>query len=193
MNKIVIHFATGNGHKVKEAKMVLEPFNIDLTWKKTVLEEIQSDSLEEIAIHSLKRGNFGPWTIVEDTGLFIEELNGFPGPYSSYVVKTLGNEGILKLLRESTSRKAYFKSIIALLLPNKEIKMFEGKTLGVIAREIRSPETGWGFDPIFIPDEGNGKTYSEMGKEKNEISHRAKAFKNLGLWLKNEFNNRNRT
>ncbi len=186
MRKKEIIFATGNEHKVEEARKVLEPLGISVTWEKTKLEEIQSDNLEEIAIHSLKRGPFRPWTIVEDTGLFIKALNGFPGPYAAHALKTIGNEGILKLMNGITKRDAYFKSVIALLLPNDEIKTFEGRTDGIIATTIRAPEGGWGFDPIFIPYEGDGKAYSELGDEKNNLSHRARAFKNLAAWLQND-------
>ncbi len=179
-------FATGNEHKVKEARSVLESLGINLRWQKARLEELQSDSLEEIAVNSLKRGQFKPWTIVEDTGLFIQALKGFPGPYAAHALKTIGNEGILKLMQGITNREAYFESVIALLLPTGEIKCFKGKTSGFIAKEVKSPETGWGFDPIFIPEGGNGKTYSELSKEKNIYSHRAKAFKNLGTWIQND-------
>lgn len=186
MRTTQLFFATSNLHKVEEARKTLDPHGITVQWEKTSLEEIQSESLEKIAVHSLKRGRFKPWTIVEDTGLFIEALNGFPGPYAAYVLKTIGNEGILTLMQHENHRNAYFKAVIALLLPDGSIKLFEGKTEGFIATEIRDPEKGWGFDPIFIPREGNGMTYSELGEKKNELSHRARAFKQLAQWLQND-------
>jgi len=120
---------------------------------------------------------------VEDAGLFIDALNGFPGPYSSYVYRTIGVEGVLKLV-EGKSRGAAFVSVIALYHPGKGVRVFKGMCRGVIAQHPRG-FSGFGFDPIFIP-EGVGKTFAEMREdEKNKLSHRGEAARKLIEWLKN--------
>ena len=121
--------------------------------------------------------------MVEDAGLFIEALKGFPGPYSSYVYKTLGVQGILKLMEGVKRREAYFLSAIAYAEPGLEPKVFLGKVEGFIVPEARGSK-GFGFDPIFQP-KGSEKTFAEMGvEEKNRFSHRAKALSALAEWLK---------
>ncbi len=147
--------------------------------------EIQSDDIRKIVLFSASQALQYVKTpfFVEDAGLFIKALNGFPGPYSSYVFKTLGNEGILKLMRDVNDREAVFISVIALYIPEYGIKLFEGVTEGFIAYEVRGTH-GFGFDPIFIP-KGLNKTYAELTvEEKNKLSHRSKAFKAMITWFK---------
>ena len=97
-----LFFASSNIHKFQEAKKILDSFGINLRFFKCELEEIQSNSLKEIsknkAIQAFQKCKKP--VIVEDDGLFVDSLNGFPGPYSSYVFKTIGNKGILKLLKK---------------------------------------------------------------------------------------------
>ncbi|WEU39725.1 MAG: XTP/dITP diphosphatase [Candidatus Odinarchaeum yellowstonii] len=181
-----IYFATGNPHKVEEAKLILKNYNVDLAHLNIQRVEIQSTDLAEIATYSLNQivKEFKQPVFVEDTGLFINSLNGFPGPFSSYVFKTLGNKGIIKLMKEETDRRALFKTVIAFKESDKNtVKIFVGETQGFIAEETRG--VGWGYDPIFIPLEGDGRTYAEMSlEEKNMLSHRFKALKLLGESLR---------
>ncbi|MDH3618451.1 MAG: non-canonical purine NTP pyrophosphatase, partial [Nitrosopumilus sp.] len=92
-----LFFASSNIHKFQEAKKILDDFGIKLGFFKCQLEEIQSNSIQDIAKHKAKQAfkKCKKPIIVEDAGLFINSLKGFPGPYSSYVFQTLGNEGIL--------------------------------------------------------------------------------------------------
>src|SRR5690606_10070971 len=126
--------------------------------------------------------------IVEDAGLFIDELNGFPGPYAAYIYKTLGNSGILKLLQNVANRKAVFKSVLAYY--DKELNAhmcFEGEVKGKIAlrEQTENSDTTFGFDPIFIPS-GSQKPFAQMAiSEKNQYSHRAKAINKFVQWYKN--------
>ncbi|MCQ5375520.1 MAG: non-canonical purine NTP pyrophosphatase, partial [Methanomassiliicoccales archaeon] len=111
-----------------------------------------------------------------------KHLKGFPGVYSSYVFKTLGCTGILKLMRDVEDREAYFQCCIGCIIDNKEIMVSE-KVYGRISTEERG-EGGFGFDPIFIP-EGEIRTFAEMSiEEKNRISHRGKAISTLVNELK---------
>ena len=118
--------------------------------------------------------------IIEDDGLFINALGGFPGPYSSYVFKTIGNEGILNLVK--TKRNAKFQSIIAFCDKKKKPILFEANVNGKISKKMQG--RGWGFDPIFIPSR-KSKTYAELSN-KNEISHRYNALKKFANWYLNK-------
>jgi len=174
-------FITSNEGKFREAKEVAKKFSIELKWLKMEYEEFQGNSLEEIALKSareLSKEIKEPF-FIEDSGLFIESLNGFPGPYSSYVFKTIGNKGILKLMEGVQNRKAYFKAVIA-FFDGKEIKIFDGIVYGEISTEIRG-DKGFGFDPIFLYGD---KTFAEMGEEKNSVSHRRKALEKFFSYLK---------
>jgi len=172
-----LFFASSNIHKFNEAKKILDGFKINLGFFKCELDELQSNSLLEIAkdksIKAFKKCK-NP-VIVEDDGLFVDSLNGFPGPYSSYVFKTIGNEGILNLLKQN--RKAKFISIIS-FYDKKNFVSFESRLSGKISNKIIGD--GWGYDPIFIPSKSK-KTFAQL-KSKNEISHRFKALKKFSRW-----------
>ena len=172
-----LYFASSNVHKFNEAKKILNSFGINLKFFKCDLEEIQSDSLNEIAKNKALKAfqKCRRPLIVEDDGIFIDCLNGFPGPYSSYVFEKLGNKGILKLLKQN--RKAKFVSIIS-FCNGKSIETFESKIEGTISKKISGK--GWGYDPIFIPS-NHQKTFAQI-ENKNEISHRFKSLKKFSSW-----------
>jgi XTP/dITP diphosphohydrolase len=184
MTRPTILFVTGNKDKFSEAERILKRVGFTVEQYPNRPVEIQSNSLEEIAQHSCTQAlrQTNQPLFVEDAGLFIYHYNGFPGPYSSYVLRTLNNPGVLKLMDGVKNREAVFRSVIAYGAPNQEIRCFEGRTKGTIAHRIRGKR--WGFDPIFIPAEGDGSTYSEMPTEmKNQLSHRAKALAKFSQWL----------
>jgi len=172
-----LFFASSNRHKFTEAKNILNDFGINLGFFKCNLEEIQSHSLKEIAKHKAIEAfdKLKKPVIVEDDGLFIDSLNGFPGPYSSYVFKTIGNKGILNLM--SKNRTAKFVSIIT-YCDEQILKSFEGKLDGSISKSQKGE--GWGYDPIFVPINST-KTFAQM-TEKNQISHRYEALKKFSKW-----------
>jgi len=182
-----IFFATDNIHKFDEARKVLSEYKIAVGMLRAKALEIQSDNLEEIAktsvVDAFKRCNLP--LIVEDAGLFIDALNGFPGPYSAYAYKTIGNKGLLKLMENTENRKARFHSVIAYY--SAELKSpicFKGEVAGEIAREERrgKRESGFGFDPIFKPVNSQ-KTFAEMtSMKKNKYSHRAQALRKFAEW-----------
>ncbi len=181
--KMKMIFVTSNSGKVEEAKKYFFPLGVQVVQKKIEYPEIQANTLEEVAefgINWLKDRIESPF-FLDDSGLFIDALKGFPGVYSAYVYKTLGNDGILKLLKGVENRKAHFKSVVAYY--DGELHIFTGKTRGKILHEKRGTG-GFGFDPIFQP-KGFNKTFAEMTtEEKNRISHRGKAFKAFSEWLK---------
>ncbi|MEB3844457.1 MAG: XTP/dITP diphosphatase [Desulfurococcales archaeon] len=185
--RLRLALVTGNKHKLREAQEILSPYGIDLYMAGPEKIEIQADSLSKIAMVAARHAweSLGKPLIVDDSGLFIEALNGFPGPYSRYVYDTLGVDGILKLLEGEENRHACFKTAVALVLPPLEM-VFEGKTCGTITTRPKG-SSGFGFDPIFVP-EGCSRTYAEMTvSEKNKVSHRAKAMKTLGSFIKSMF------
>ena len=172
-----LFFVSSNNHKYQEAKKILESFGIKLGFFKYDLEEIQSNSLMDIASKKAKEAflKYKKPVIIEDDGLFIDSLEGFPGPYSSYAFKTIGNKGILNLLKNN--RKAKFVSIIT-FCDKKILKSFDGKLEGTISKSQKGK--GWGYDPIFIP-KNTRKTFAEINN-KNELSHRYKALKKFSNW-----------
>jgi XTP/dITP diphosphohydrolase len=184
----VVFFATGNIHKFHEARSILTGLDIAVGMLRMKDMEIQSDSLVEIAQTSaqdvFKRS--GLPVIVEDAGLFIDALKGFPGPYAAYAYKTVGNKGLLKLMQNVDDRKARFRSAIAYCDSEKAPVVFEGEAEGeiTVAERVGNGRSGFGFDPIFKPS-GSGKTFSEMTlEEKNGFSHRAKAVRKFSEWYK---------
>ncbi len=174
-----LYFRTSNKHKYLEAKEILSKYNIEVEWINKKYLEVQAESLEEVVLEALK--NVENNTFIEDAGLFIDALNGFPGVYSSYVFKKIGNEGILKLMENEKNRRAKFISIVGLKI-NDECKIFKGVVEGVIAEGIRG-KGGFGYDPIFIPL-GYTKTFAEDTKIKNEVSHRRRALEELARFLR---------
>ncbi|MCK5344117.1 MAG: non-canonical purine NTP pyrophosphatase, partial [Candidatus Heimdallarchaeota archaeon] len=125
----------------------------------------------------------------EDTGFFIHELKNFPGPYAAFIEKTIGNPGIHRLMAKVAQRSAEFRTAIAFIQPGFPGHVVEAKVTGKITETIRQGTSGegWGYDPIFIPDNHN-QTYAEMGREqKNRCSHRYNAFKLFANWYKIQF------
>ncbi len=175
-----ITFASTNQNKFLEVQSILSTRNISVDFSQIYLVEIQSDSPEEIAREKAKTAfaKVGRQVIVEDDGLFIDSLGGFPGQYSSFVFRTIGNEGILKLLGGSSKRSAYFRSLIA-FYNGITLSILEGRVDGRISGRIT--EGGWGYDPIFIPS-GTNLTFAELKKSKNEYSHRKRALEKFAQW-----------
>jgi XTP/dITP diphosphohydrolase len=175
---------TSSYHKYREAKNVMKQFGIELERLNINKVEIQADDPRLIAEYSLKMLNLEIPIVIEDAGLYIDKYNGFPGPYSSYILKTLNNIGILKLMVGDKERSARYLSVVAYRDLETSIT-FTGEVAGRITNMERGSE-GFGYDPIFIPNEGNGSTFAEMSlEEKSKISHRARAFRKLADWLIN--------
>ncbi len=176
----VIFFATGNVHKFNEARAVLSQHGLAVGMLRLKGIEIQSDNLAEIAassaLQAYKKCHLP--VIVEDAGLFVDALKGFPGPYAAYVYKTVGNEGLLKLMKGIKNRKATFRSAIEYCTSEiDDVFCFDGDATGEITLQERvtNKKSSFGFDPIFKP-EGSDKTFAEMDlAEKNSYSNRAKA------------------
>lgn len=179
-----IAFATGNKNKVKELKKILKTTDIQILQKDIEIEEPRSESLQEIAI---AKANYAinklkmP-IIVEDSGLFIETLNGFPGTYSHWVYDKIGDTGIINLMNNIKTRKATFKAVIVYLEPNKKPLIFTGEKTGTLAPESKGID-GFGYDPIFIPN-NETQTWAQNPNLKNQSSHRKIAIKKFATWAK---------
>lgn len=178
-----IYFATGNEGKVLEARIVLEPLGIKVKPFSGKDVEIQAD-IEEVASYSAASAarKYHRSLIVEDAGLFVESLDGFPGAFSSYVFKTLGVKGLLTLLEQEKSRRASFRSAVAFCEPGGRPRIFRGEVGGTI---VRSPSgnNGFGFDPVFLPS-GSRRTMGDLTvQEKCAISHRGEALRKFAAWF----------
>ncbi|MDI6887517.1 MAG: XTP/dITP diphosphatase [Candidatus Thermoplasmatota archaeon] len=179
---MTLYFVTSNLNKFREVKNELEKLGVVVVQKALSYPELQADSPEEVVKAALRTIALLEPFIIEDAGLFIRALNNFPGVYSSFVFKTLGCDGILKLLKGKKDRYAEFRSVIGLKMGNSK-KIFTGICKGEISTCAKG-HGGFGYDPIFIPN-GKKKTFAEMSiKEKNRCSHRGKAVQKLGSYLK---------
>ena len=189
-----ILFVTSNAGKLDEAKLALHPFGLNVesfhfNEEFPEIEEIQSSELRHVAKDKLRKAvtivksssnKLG--IMVEDAGFFIEALDGFPGVYSSYVHKTLGIKGIMKTLTDIKNRDACFKCVIGIHLDGEEL-FFEGECKGQVSEKALGTN-GFGYDPIFVPKQGNGRTFAEMNREeKQKFSHRGKAMEALRAYL----------
>jgi len=145
---------TGNKEKIAIARAALESAPIILEAKNIDCVEIQSDEITEIAKTAAKHASrmLNANVIKVDTGLFIEALNGFPGPYSSYVERHLTAEQILRMMQGEDNRKAVYREALAYCEAGGEPVVFTASTPGEIATRA-SGKYGWNFDRIFIVNE----------------------------------------
>jgi len=181
-----VYFATSNRGKFTEAALLAAKFGVQLKRLNVEKLEIQADKLTEIASFAASHmaSSRGLSFVAEDAGFFVDALNGFPGPYSAYVLQKIGWAGVLKLMRGVTDRKASFEAAVAYCAPGKPPKCFTGIVKGTVRQHAKG-RRGFGFDPIFMPFAGHRRTFAEMtAEEKNSFSHRAKAFTKFCKWFK---------
>jgi len=179
-----LFFITSNHGKVHEATEKLRPLGYAVIQKDLGYPELQADSLEEVASWgaSYIQERFNKPFILEDAGIFIDVLQGFPGVYSKYVFYTIGLDGVLHLLKGSSNRKARFRSVFAYSEPGRKPILAIGECAGTITMKKQGTH-GFGYDPLFIPN-GARKTFGEMSvEEKNYFSHRSKALEQLHFIL----------
>lgn len=186
-----IVFATNNKHKLQEVKHIIgERFNIISLKELQCFDDIPEteNTLEGNALLKARyiHQRFNCNCFADDTGLEIEALDGKPGVFSArYAGEHCSFEdNINKILAElegKTNRNAIFRTVIALIINDKEY-LFEGNIKGKII-DSKKGISGFGYDPVFIPD-GYSETFAEMGNDlKNTISHRALATKQLNEFL----------
>ena len=181
--KPCITFVTGNKKKLEEVQRILGegrglPFTI--TNCNLDLPELQGDVIEIAkAKCSVAAKEIGGPVITEDTSLCFVALNGLPGPYIKWFLEKCGHDGLNKMIEGYNDKSGYAQTIVSFCSgPDQGVTVFEGRTLGTIVPARGKLDFGW--DPIFEPNEGEGKTYAEMTKEeKDAISHRFRAFSKL--------------
>ncbi len=197
-----ILFATGNAGKLAEVKLRLEPLghsvrSLDEIAPSASIIEPQATNLESVCRSKLVQAlahvrNSGiseaeiDAVMVEDAGLFIDSLTGFPGVYSAYVYETVGLAGVLRLLEpySGTQRKATFRCATG-IATNSGVSIHMGECSGGIVL-AECGDGGFGYDPIFKPD-GFDITFAEMAaQEKSSISHRGRALDSLVAELSDE-------
>lgn len=182
-----ITFVTGNEGKVAELRALLDPVGTAVVPDGRGYPEIQHHELRgvtEAGAGYLLATGLEPPFLLEDAGLFVSALNGFPGVYSRYALDTIGCRGVLDLLRdvEPEVRTAAFRADLCYVDPDGTPHHFEGTCRGRIA-DRPAGEGGFGFDPIFVP-EGDDRTLAQMAPdEKNAVSHRGRATRAFAAWL----------
>lgn len=186
-------FASNNAHKLDEIRPLL-PSSVELLSLADIgcqqeLPETQ-ETLEGNARQKAQYvwDHYGVACFADDTGLEVAALNGEPGVYSARYAgpQRLAADNVAKLLhelRDQDNRAANFRTVIALVLPGGQVHEFAGAVAGVITEEVRGAD-GFGYDPVFQPNEGDGRNFAQMSlAEKNAISHRARAVAGLVEFL----------
>lgn len=190
MRKLV--FATNNAHKLEEIRAILGD-KVEVLSLKDIQCDVDipetADTLEGNAVLKAEYiyRHYGLDCFADDTGLEVEALNGAPGVYSARYAGGEGHDSeanmrkLLAKMEGKTNRKAQFRTAICLIEGGAE-HLFEGVVKGEIIEEKRGA-SGFGYDPVFMP-EGYTETFAEMGsEEKNRISHRARAVQALCAYL----------
>ena len=191
MRKLV--FATNNAHKLAEVSAIVGQGLMIVPLREINCEEDipeTADTLEGNALQKARyvKEHYDYDCFADDTGLEVDALNNAPGVYTARYAgpehdSDANMRKLLSVMDGMENRKARFRTVIALILEGKE-HLFEGIVNGSITREKRG-NTGFGYDPIFIP-EGQERTFAELGEEiKNTISHRARAVGKLAVFLSN--------
>ena len=191
-----ILFATGNENKIVEAREVLEPLGhsvegLVINGLRPNFDEPKHLGLDGVAESKIRQAMEliqgseleGSAILVEDSGIFLDAFPEWPGAESSDVEKEIGLNGIIEKVKESGNSGAEYRAV-AILSNENQVWKSKGICRGKISDHPRG-SNGFGYDPIFIPEEGDGGTFGELGNEiKNQISHRKKAMLGLSNHLK---------
>ncbi|MBC6696896.1 RdgB/HAM1 family non-canonical purine NTP pyrophosphatase [Hymenobacter puniceus] len=189
-------FASNNAHKLDEIRPLL-PAGMELQSLADIgCQEELPETQDTLAGNARQKAeyvweHYGIACFADDTGLEVTALGGAPGVYSARYAgpQRLAADNVQKLLAElrgHADRSAQFRTVVALVLPGGVVHEFAGAVQGLITEEL-SGTGGFGYDPVFRPTEGDGRTFAEMTTtEKNQISHRARAVAGLVAFLKKE-------
>ena len=173
-----MYFATSASHKFQEARLLIP----ELRQLALELPELQSSTLQEVAQGKLAaaRQQTQEDVVIEDIGLFLDALDGLPGPFVKWFLLTMGSSKLFSVAQTLGNVRATEKTVVG-LARNKQFFFFEGEVQGSLVAPSGQESFGW--DHIFQPD-GHAVTYAEMSKEeKNEISARSIAFRKLVAFL----------
>ncbi len=190
--------ATANPHKVHEIAAILHNFRIEP--RPEGLGDVVEDGdtladnarLKAVAVcHAAQQAHPGAGAVADDTGLEVDALDGKPGVHSSRFAgpDATDDHNVTKLLADLAThldlaeRTARFRTVAMVRFPDGQELRADGVVEGTIAFE-RSGDGGFGYDPVFVPTEGDGRSFSQMSDdEKNAISHRGRAFRALAQLL----------
>lgn len=176
---MAIYFVTSNEWKFREASEILE----GLVKKRVKINELQSVEVRDVVLAKVNEAykEIRKPVIVEDTGLYLDALDGFPGALIKLMEDRMGLGGICRLVKRYGNRKATAKTIIA-FYDGRKVRLFESSARGTIISRPRG-KMGFGFDFIFLPN-GSKKVMAEMNiHEKNLFSARGKSFRKLKRYL----------
>ncbi|MBD3404874.1 MAG: RdgB/HAM1 family non-canonical purine NTP pyrophosphatase [Candidatus Lokiarchaeota archaeon] len=179
-DKLVL--VTQNKHKLHELTPLFQKFDVAFQTSSLEKYEIRSNDTNEVALEAALRAfsSLNCPVVVDDTGLYIDALGGFPQAYPAFILDTIGIKGVLKLMRDVDLRQAKFVCAVG-YADDSGVRTFIGEMHGTIAHEPQG-EGGFGYDPIFIPS-GDTRTYAEMAfDEKIAHSHRTAAFTRFLEW-----------
>lgn len=182
MKKLTL--VTGNKAKLFNTRKKLEPYGIEVDNIKMETIEIQADTAEEVAAYSAKYASdkLQKNILKIDSGLYVDCLKGFPGPYTHYCEDTIGNKGLLRMMKGETNRRAEFREALAYCEYGKEPVVFSSITEGTIALR-ESGKFGWSWDFVFIPN-GKKVTLGHFEDEERFSLWDDSAYKELGEYLK---------
>ncbi len=184
-----IIFISSNKDKIKEASSILNKFDITVEGRGFKFDEIVDSRLENIVVNKARHvmDIISHPFVVDDSGIFFNAYPDFPGVFTKHVFKSLGYDGILKLLKNK-NRKAYFKAVIAYVNSRRNIFLFKGICRGRISAKVKGLYSSHSpFNRLFIPD-NETKTFAQGSIENQiKISHRAKALKQFArFYLRNK-------
>ncbi len=189
MKRVVV--ATRNAHKVEEIRTILSEYEVcdlSIIADPPVVEETGTTFVENATLKALAISRLtGDLVLSDDSGLEVDFLGGDPGVYSSRYAGEEGNDILnnRKLLKEMdgvASRGARFRCVIVLAREGVVLADFSGTVEGTIRESLRG-SSGFGYDPLFVP-EGYRESFAELGEEvKNSLSHRARALAEVAAWL----------
>jgi XTP/dITP diphosphohydrolase len=170
-------FVTTNEHKRREVQEIL---GFELERADLDLPEIQAIEPAEVAAEKASAarealGRQGLPVLVEDSGLMVDAWDGFPGALTKWLMQSVGNEGLLRMLAPGEDRSARAVCVVAVAEADGTVRTFRGEVPGTLAQRPRGTG-GFGYDPVFVPG-WSSMTYAEMGEGKNTDSHRARAFR----------------
>lgn len=186
-----IFFATGNEGKIQEMQPLFEDRDLNLVQVDADVPEIDAKDVEEVAERklldsrekALEKGEVEEEDvlIVEDTGFYVESLDGFPGAEAAFFAGTAGAEKLLNLLEDEEDRSAYFKTAIAVFIDG-EVKVFSGRMSGRVPEEKRGEShPHLPYNSFFVPEEV-GESLAENSMVTDESFHRTKAVEKFLDW-----------
>ena len=189
-------FASNNAHKLDEIRPLLPPGLTLLSLADIGCAEELPETQDTLEGNARQKAeyvlqHYGVACFADDTGLEVTALHGEPGVYSARYAgpQRRAEDNVAKLVQElrgATDRSAHFRTVVALASADGTIREFAGEVSGTITEAARGTG-GFGYDPVFVPTEGDGRTFAEMsGTEKNRISHRARAVSKLLAYLNAE-------